>query len=139
MCQQELPIAPADRSRCQRQAEGVHAWDDAVPRIETGRSRIPSGGYVQSHGKRLCDRGITWFWPSWVGNRLSQPGSRPDHLSTLSSTQILPETCATVTTNRSFVTESPTDVMDLAKIRLGLSSAVTWKGSPTGLPFIGSK
>ena len=57
------------------------------------------------------------------------------YLSTLSSTQILPERSSKVKTKFFWLSENPTNCICCGIIKLGLSNVVTRKGSPTGLPW----
>ena len=59
--------------------------------------------------------------------------------STLSSTQIPPDTFDIVSSNRLFVIDNATSDIVCGTIRLGRSKAETRNGSPAGLPFSGSK
>jgi hypothetical protein len=52
----------------------------------------------------------------------------PVYRSTLSSTQMFPDACDTVTTRRSCVREIETAGMSFATVKRGLSNAVTGKG-----------
>jgi hypothetical protein len=59
--------------------------------------------------------------------------------STLSSTQIPPDTFDIVSSNRFFVIDNATGDIISGTINLGRSKAETRNGSPAGLPFSGSK
>jgi len=59
--------------------------------------------------------------------------------STLSSTQIPPDTFDIVSSNRFFVIDNATGDIISGTINLGRSKAETRKGCPAGLPFSGSK
>ena len=63
----------------------------------------------------------------------------PVYRSTFSSTQLPPDTCATVSTSRSCVRKIERGAMDFGTIKRGLLNAVTGKGSLIGLALAESK